>query len=70
MTPRPAPPPLPILERKRLRIEYQTLRRLPRSSAIAFTMRVYLTALAVRRGGLLQLYEARRNRTWFTGALL
>jgi len=45
VTPRPAPPP-PIPERMRLRVEHQTLRRLPRSGAIVFTIRVYLTALA------------------------
>jgi hypothetical protein len=45
VTPRPAPPP-PIPERMRLRVEHQTLRRLPRSGAIVFTIRVYLTPLA------------------------
>jgi len=30
----------------RLRVERQTLRRLPRSGAIVFTIRVYLTPLA------------------------
>ena len=44
-TPRPAPPP-PIPERMRLRVERQTLRRLPRSGAVVFTIRVYLTPLA------------------------
>ena len=44
-TPRPAPPP-PIPERMRLRVEHQTLRRLPRSGAVVFTIRVYLTPLA------------------------
>ena len=44
-TPRPAPPP-PIPERIRLRVERQTLRRLPRSGAVVFTIRVYLTPLA------------------------
>ena len=48
VTPRPAPPP-PIPERMRLRVEHQTLRRLPRSGAIVFTIRVYLTALAELR---------------------
>ena len=43
-TPRPAPPP-PIPERMRLRVERQTLRRLPRSGAVVFTIRVYLTPL-------------------------
>lgn len=45
MTPRPAPPP-PIPERMRLRVEHQTLRRLPRSGAVVFTIHVYLTPLA------------------------
>lgn len=43
--PRPAPP-KPLPERMRLRVERQTLRRLPRSGAIVFTIRVYLTPLA------------------------
>jgi len=43
--PRPAPPE-PLPERMRLRVEHQTLRRLPRSGAIVFTIRVYLTPLA------------------------
>lgn len=43
--PRPAPP-KPLPERMRLRVEHQTLRRLPRSGAIVFTIRVYLTPLA------------------------
>jgi hypothetical protein len=30
----------------RLRVERQTLRRLPRSGAIVFTIRVYMTPLA------------------------
>jgi hypothetical protein len=29
----------------RLRVEHQTLRRLPRSGAIVFTIRVYMTPL-------------------------
>src|SRR6267154_4080244 len=33
-------------ERMRLRVERQTLRRLPRSGAIVFTIRVYMTPLA------------------------
>lgn len=41
---RPAPP-TPLPERMRLRVERQTLRRLPRSGAIVFTIRVYLTPL-------------------------
>ena len=45
VTPRPTPPP-PISERMWLRVEHQTLRRLPRSGAIVITIRVYLTALA------------------------
>jgi len=44
-TPRPTPPP-PTPERMRLRVERQTLRRLPRSGAVVFTIRVYLTPLA------------------------
>jgi hypothetical protein len=44
-TPRPAPP-QPVPERMRLRVEHQTLRRLPRSGAVVFTIRVYLTPLA------------------------
>jgi hypothetical protein len=43
--PRPAPV-TPLPERMRLRVERQTLRRLPRSGAIVFTIRVYLTPLA------------------------
>jgi Protein of unknown function (DUF3445) len=43
--PRPEPP-KPLPERMRLRVERQTLRRLPRSGAIVFTIRVYLTPLA------------------------
>ena len=43
-TPRPTPP-APIPERMRLRVERQTLRRLPRSGAVVFTIRVYLTPL-------------------------
>jgi hypothetical protein len=43
-TPRPTPPP-PIPERMRLRVERQTLRRLPRTGAVVFTIRVYLTPL-------------------------
>lgn len=43
--PRPGPP-KPLPERMRLRVEHQTLRRLPRSGAIVFTIRVYLTPLA------------------------
>ncbi|KAH9970822.1 hypothetical protein BGW80DRAFT_1446720 [Lactifluus volemus] len=42
--PRPAPPE-PLPERMRLRVEHQTLRRLPRSGAIVFTIRVYMTPL-------------------------
>ncbi|KAI9510949.1 hypothetical protein F5148DRAFT_975923, partial [Russula earlei] len=42
--PRPEPPE-PRPERMRLRVERQTLRRLPRSGAIVFTIRVYLTPL-------------------------
>jgi len=42
--PRPAPPE-PLPERMRLRVERQTLRRLPRSGAIVFTIRVYMTPL-------------------------
>jgi Protein of unknown function (DUF3445) len=45
-SPRPAPP-KPLPERMRLRVERQTLRRLPRSGAIVFTIRVYMTPLAV-----------------------
>lgn len=44
-SPRPAPP-KPLPERMRLRVERQTLRRLPRSGAIVFTIRVYMTPLA------------------------
>ena len=44
-SPRPAPP-RPLPERMRLRVERQTLRRLPRSGAIVFTIRVYMTPLA------------------------
>jgi hypothetical protein len=36
-------PPKPLPERMRLRVERQTLRRLPRTGAIVFTIRVYLT---------------------------
>ena len=36
-------PPKPLPERMRLRVERQTLRRLPRSGAIVFTIRVYMT---------------------------
>lgn len=43
--PRPEPP-NPLPERMRLRVERQTLRRLPRSGAIVFTIRVYMTPLA------------------------
>jgi heme-dependent oxidative N-demethylase alpha subunit-like protein len=43
--PRPEPP-KPIPDRMRLRVERQTLRRLPRSGAIVFTIRVYMTPLA------------------------
>jgi hypothetical protein len=43
--PRPAPP-KPLPERMRLRVERQTLRRLPRSGAIVFMIRVYLTPFA------------------------
>jgi hypothetical protein len=39
-------PPKPLPERMRLRVERQTLRRLPRSGAIVFTIRVYMTPLA------------------------
>ena len=39
-------PPKPLPERIRLRVERQTLRRLPRSGAIVFTIRVYMTPLA------------------------
>ena len=42
--PLPAPPE-PLPERMRLRVERQTLRRLPRSGAIVFTIRVYMTPL-------------------------
>ena len=42
--PRPMPP-NPLPERMRLRVERQTLRRLPRTGAIVFTIRVYLTPL-------------------------
>jgi len=42
--PRPAPPE-PLPEKMRLRVERQTLRRLPRSGAIVFTIRVYMTPL-------------------------
>ena len=42
--PRPARP-KPQSERMRVRVERQTLRRLPRTSAIVFTIRVYLTPL-------------------------
>jgi hypothetical protein len=38
-------PPKPLPERMRLRVERQTLRRLPRTGAIVFTIRVYLTPL-------------------------
>ncbi|KAF8270890.1 hypothetical protein EI94DRAFT_1721826 [Lactarius quietus] len=38
-TPRPTPPP-PTPERMRLRVERQTLRRLPRSGAVVFTIRL------------------------------
>ena len=41
----PAAPPEPRPERMRLRVERQTLRRLPRSGAIVFTIRVYMTPL-------------------------
>lgn len=39
-------PSKPLPERMRLRVERQTLRRLPRSGAIVFTIRVYMTPLA------------------------
>lgn len=42
--PGPAPPE-PLPDRMRLRVERQTLRRLPRSGAIVFTIRVYMTPL-------------------------
>jgi len=42
--PRPDPPE-PRPERMRVRVERQTLRRLPRTGAIVFTIRVYLTPL-------------------------
>ena len=38
-------PPEPLPDRMRLRVERQTLRRLPRSGAIVFTIRVYMTPL-------------------------
>jgi hypothetical protein len=38
-------PPKPLPERMRLRVERQTLLRLPRTGAIVFTIRVYLTPL-------------------------
>ena len=40
--PQPGPP-KPLPERMRLRVERQTLLRLPRTGAIVFTIRVYLT---------------------------
>ncbi len=43
--PRPEPP-KPFPDRMRLRVERQTLRRLPRSGAIVFTIRVYMTPFA------------------------
>jgi len=43
--PRPEPP-KPLPERMRLRVERQTLRRLPRTGAIVFTIRVYMTPFA------------------------
>jgi hypothetical protein len=39
-------PPKPLPERMRLRVERQTLRRLPRSGAIVFPIRVCMTPLA------------------------
>jgi len=39
-------PPKPLPERMRLRVERQTLRRLPRSGEIVFTIRVYMMSLA------------------------
>jgi len=39
-------PPKPLPERIRLRVERQTLRRLPRSGAIVFTIGVYVTPLS------------------------
>lgn len=42
--PGPAPPE-PLPDRMRLRVERQSLRRLPRSGAIVFTIRVYMMPL-------------------------
>ena len=52
----PSPtPPKPLPERMRLRVERQTLLRLPRTGAVVFTIRVYLTPLTELGPG-----EARR----------
>ncbi|KAI0260947.1 hypothetical protein BC834DRAFT_831022, partial [Gloeopeniophorella convolvens] len=58
---RPAPPD-PLPQRMRLRVERQTLRRLPRTGAIVFTIRVYLTPLdALGAGEVGRLASALRG---------
>ena len=53
--------PKPLPERMRLRVERQTLRRLPRSGAIVFTIRVYMTPLELGPGETGRLAAAIRR---------